>query len=808
MTSRSLTLRYIINLAGNLQRRAAENARVVEQASRRQTTALASTDKAAQQTDRSLQKVGSRTNAVRVEAEARRMQGAMGNVAAAVQRADAAMSRFGTGRSSLERTYTYLGGIARRMEESRRHAERLAHVLGRTGQVGGAVAGGAVAGGAAAVATLKKPVAFEEQIAHMVNLAFPNRDTLGRLAGARVLEARINDATRFGGGSRESAATALNSLLASGALGEGEKGLAAAFQMLPDLQQAATASGANVTELAEIAYKAIQNFGLKPEEIGIAMAKAIKAGQEGSFEIKDMAKWLPEMMGSARTTGLNGMAGFETILSAAQTAMITAGSKDAGGNNLVNLLGKMGSPDTRKDFEKLGIDLSGSLARAREQGIDSVTAFTNFLEQVGGRDKRFAQLKARAQKETEADKKATLEAMADILHGSAVGQVIQDRQALMAAVALMTNKDYTKRVLQAVQAEQGETTQANYAVIQSTGAYKAQQIANEVDIARSSVLHEIEGPLKSLLDSVTALAREFPTLTTAITGAAQAASIVAAGSAGGAIASILLNRRKAGGGSGMAAPGGMPAFGSGPIPVYVVNKVPGWNAPVPGTPNAGGGASRAGTAGGAAAAGAASRTSRLLRGAGLLGAGVAAYDVSTTLLDSSKSGAEKSNAVGRTAAGMAGAWAGAKLGAAAGGFAGPLAPIAVPVGGLLGGIGGYFGAQWAGDSLSNLFTPPSKRAGVVRREDGTRVELPPEARAQLGMTLRQTPAYMSNPALQPGPALAALAKLEPQKVDIGEGKLGVSVVVRDERTFVNTSVLQQPSALRIDAGNTNPGKPN
>ncbi|MEZ7785063.1 hypothetical protein O4A46_25045, partial [Cupriavidus gilardii] len=73
---------------------------------------------------------------------------------------------------------------------------------------------------------------------------------------------------------------------------------------------------------------------------------------------------------------------------------------------------------------------------------------------------------------------------------------------------------------------------------------------------------------------------------------------------------------------------------------------------------------------------------------------------------------------------------------------------------------------------------------------------------------RQTPAYMSNPALQPGPALAALAKLEPQKVDIGEGKLGVSVVVRDERTFVNTSVLQQPSALRIDAGNTNPGKPN
>ncbi|MCT9014620.1 phage tail tape measure protein [Cupriavidus gilardii] len=804
MTSRSLTLRYIINLAGNLQRRAAENARVVEQASRRQSTALANTDKAAQQADRALQKVGSKTNARRVEAEARRMQGAMGNVATAVQRADAAMSRFGTGRSSLERTYTYLGGIARRLEETRRNAERVAHVLGRAGQVGGAVAGGAVAGSAAAVAAMQRPVSFDQRLAHMANVAYGERTPAGRLVGMRELESTINRAVRYGGGSRDTAAEALDTMIASGAMKIGD-----ALKLLPDLQRDATASNSDVRDLAQIAIRGIQTYGLTVEQVPQAISKAMVAGQEGGFEVKDMARWLPRMMAaSSGKLGMRGMADFEELIATAQSSVITAGTKDEAGNNLANLLLKINSADTQKDFAKLGIDLPKSLARARERGFNGITAFVDFAEQIAAKDKAFMDLKKKAQASVGDERKATLQAMADILEGSAIGQVIQDREALMALVARMQHKDYVSDIRSKLRNETGGAIDSNFEVVSGRAAYSAQQIANEADIARSGVLDQIQGPMKSLLDSVTGLAREFPTLTTAITGAVQGFGVLAAGGAGGAIAGFLLNRQKSGGRAGMSGPGGMPGFGGGPIPVYVVNKVPGWNAPVPGTPNAGGGSSRAGAAGGAAAAGAASRASRVLRGAGWLGAGLAAYDVGTTLLDSSKSGAEKSNAVGRTAAGVAGAWAGAKLGAAAGGFAGPLAPIAVPVGSLLGGVGGYFGAQWAGDSLSNLFTPPSKRAGVVRRDDGTRVELPPEARAQLGMTLRQAPAYMTNPALQPGPALAALTKVEPQKVDIGEGKLGVSVVVRDERTFVNTSVLQQPSALRIDAGNTNPGKPN
>lgn len=796
--SKSLTLRYIINLAGDLQRRAGENARAVEQASRRQNTALAATDRAAKQADQALQKVGTKTGAARAEADARRIQGAMSGVSAAAQRADSALGRIGAGRTSLERTYNFLGGIARRLDEARRGAERLAHLTARMGQAGAAVAGGAVAGGAAAVATLKRPVSFDDRLANMANVAYADRAPAGRLLGMKDLEDKINEAVRYGGGNRDTAAEALDSMIASGAFKINE-----AMSLLPDLQKTATAGNAEITDLAQIAVRAKQSYGIAIEDIPKALSKALVAGQEGSFELNNMARWLPKQMAaSAGQLGMKGMKDFEQLLATNQASAITAGSKDEAGNNLTNLLLKINSSDTAKDFAKLGIDLPKSLARAKGRGVSGLDAIVDFVDQVASKDKNYTALRAKAGTQ-EGAAKDTSEAMATILQGSAIGQVFQDRETLMALIGVMQNRKYLAGIQEKTATENVGAVESNYEVRSSRADSKARQVANEADIARSRVFEEIEGPMKSLLDSVTGLAREFPTLTTAVTGAAQALGVAGAAGAGTLVAGLLL--RRGGGRSAGAAGGALGGLGGAPIPVYVVNKMPGWDVPTPGGPNAGGGAGRAGTAGGAAAAGAASRASRVLRGAGLLGAGVAAYDVGSTLLDPNLNAVQKTNAVGRTAAGVAGGWAGAQAGAALGALGGPLAPFTVPVGGIAGGLAGYFGAQWLGDSLTDLFSTPTQRAGSTRRADGVRVPLPPEAQNQLGMTLRTPPAYLTNPALQPGPALAAMAKAEPQKVEIGQGQLAVNVSVTDDRTHVSTDVTRQPSALRIDAGYTNPG---
>ncbi|MBU9260502.1 phage tail tape measure protein [Burkholderia multivorans] len=887
----NMVLWYVINLTGDLKRRATENARALEQASQRQTKALTVVDRAAQKTEKSLEQVGSKTNATRLESDARRMEAALSGVASASQRADTALARVGAsggeraqryvdgiaramarrrkitdqaaqrdkqqldataaladntakklekvgaktgagrvdsdarrmqsalgnvtnaterattalsqmgGRSSLDRMNAYLGNVARRLDDVRRNAERASHVVGRIGQTGAAVVGGAVAGGAAAAATLQRPMSFDERLAHMANVAYGDRSPAARILEMRNLESTINAAVQTGGGTRDTAAEALNNVISSGVVK-----IDAAKAMLPDLQRGSTASDAPVTDIAQIAVAGMRNYGLTEDQIGKAVSKAVVAGQEGGFELKNMARWLPELMAaSSDKLGMRGMADFERLVSYAQASVITAGSADAAANNLKNLILKINSTDTAQDFKKLGINLPKSLARARERGFDGIEAFADFAEQIAAKDKSFTALKARASSETGEQQKATYQAMASILQGSAVGQVIQDREALMALVGVMSNKQYVKDVLSKVRQDNGEAVASNFSVVSSRAAFKAQQVGNETDIARSRVFEQIDGPLKEALDAVTKFARELPGATTAVAAFGQAAAVVTSAGVGGALAGFLLSRGRRGSPGGPGVGGGLGVLGGGPVPVYVVNKVPGWTAPTPG--GAPGGA--AGAAAGGAAAGARRGLLGRLGGSApwLVTAALAAYDLLPTLLDGSKTPIEKANAAGRTAAGVAGGWAGAQAGAALGALGGPLAPVTVPLGGMLGGAVGFLGAQWAGDRLTSAMSrPPSQRASETRGSDGSTVQVPQEMLDRISI-LRTQPAYLTNPMLQPSTALAMLERIqsEPQKVEVGNGTLNVNVAVRDDRIMTTATVTQQPSALRVDAGSTNPG---
>ncbi|WP_353191959.1 phage tail tape measure protein [Pandoraea pnomenusa] len=791
----SMTLRYIINLAGDLKRRAAENARAVEQAGKRQTTALTNTDKAAQKAEKSVEKVGAKTGASKLESDARRMQSGLNNVTSATQRADSALSRLGSS-TALDRQFRYLGSIARRMSDIRRDADRMAAVLGRAGQTAGAITGGVVAGGAAAVATLKRPVQFDKRLADMVNTAYPERSNEGRIVGMRTIESAINRAVQQGGGNRDTAADALDKMIASGTVNIDD-----AITMLPALQKAATAANADVTELAQIAIRGMQTFGLSVSEVNAALSKAVVAGQAGGFELRDMSKWLPKLMAaSSGKLGMRGIGDFERLLSYAQASVITAGSPDEGGNNLLNLLLKINSSDTEKDFAKLGIDLPKSLARARGRGVDSVSAFVDFGQQITAKNPEYMKLRAKAANETGEEQKATYRAMADILQGSAIGSIIQDREAMMALVAIMQNADYVKDVREKVHVDSGQAVDSNFALISGRASYQAQQVTNEADMARSRVFDQIDGPLKAVLTSATDLAQAFPAVTTALTGFGQAVGIATAAGAGGAFTAFLLSRGRSGAPGG-AGPGGFGGFGAGPLPVWVVNKLPGWDAPMPGGSGGAGGAGGPGGAGGkrgAAFLGGA-------RGAGMAAAAYAAYEAIPTLLDGSKSATEKVNDLGRIAAGATGAWAGMQAGAAIGAFGGPLAPITVPIGGAIGGALGYFGATRAGDALTRMTATPSQRAGLLADAAG----LPTDTQDRMSV-LRTAPAYMTNPLMQPSVGLDMIKRIqaEPQRVEIGSGQLGINVTVRDDRVMIGTQVFRQPNALRIDPGATNPGGTN
>ncbi len=557
---------------------------------------------------------------------------------------------------------------------SRRAAQGIAAVTSAATRMGQTVAqGGAAlaAGGYVAGRALAKPVDFEHRLAQMANTAFAEEGVAGRRAGMGKLRGAVDLAVRQGGGTRDEAAEALDKMLASGAIKAGD-----AMRLLPTLQRFATASGAGSGELADIAIRGIQQGFFKPEQIEQALDKALVAGQMGGFELKDMARWLPQMMASA--SGMKSMAGYERILASAQASAVTAGNKDQAGNNLVNLLAKLNSQDTAQDFKKQGIDLSGTLASAREKGQLPLDAFVELIErQVVGKDKKFQALRARAATAQGGEKAESLDAMADILQASAIGKVVQDRQAMLALVAVMTQRGYIQNVLGGM-GKAGGAGQTSFATVAGTSAYKLQQAMNEKDMAASGVLDHVSGPLGRVAEKAADLAREFPGLTTAAVGATMALS--ALGAAAGAWA------------------GGRMLFGGGAAAT---------------------GAGAAGAASGALGRGkvlgrAASRFSRV--GGGLLALGFSAVDVIGTELDGSLSRNEKNAAHAGTAGGAAGAWGGAVLGAKGGAAIGTafMPGLGTAIGGIGGGLIGGMAGWWGGHSLG-------KKAGEVLFGEGQTV---------------------------------------------------------------------------------------
>lgn len=445
--------------------------------------------------------------------------------------------------------------LADSMRRAREEAERTTGSFERM-KTAGRLAGGMLAGAAAAKFVLAEPMNktmdYGMRLAGMSNTAFAERDAAGRVAGKKELDQSIVQSVRYGGGTRDQAASTLDTLIAAGTMSVKE-----AMGILPGLTKAATASGADPNQLANIALRSMATFKIDAKEIPLVMDMAIAAGQAGGFELKDMAKWLPQQMAAGRLSGLSGMDGLTKILAANQAAVITAGSKDEAGNNLVNLLGKINSQDTANDAKKLGIDLSGTLAAAHAKGIDSIDAFVRLADMTVGKDKKYQALKASAAGAKGDDAKANFEAQADILQGSAIGKLIQDRQALMAFVALTNNRDYVKNVEAKIKQANG-TTDKNFAVIANETGFKKQQHDQESEIATYNGFSKLDGPLKSVLEHLTESAREYPNFTAGMKVATTALTALAAAAGAASLASILTRGGAAGaaaGAAGAAGPG-------------------------------------------------------------------------------------------------------------------------------------------------------------------------------------------------------------------------------------------------------------
>lgn len=381
---------------------------------------------------------------------------------------------------------------------------------------------------------LRQAADYDTTLRQLANTAYGGRPIAERRAGMKTLDQSITAAVRFGGGSRDQAVGALGELISSGVFDPSQAGA-----VLPMLMRGATASGAQASDLATIAIRARQSMGIT-DAAGMSelLDRSMAAGQAGGFELKDMAKWLPQQMAAARSIGMRGMSGMTELLAANQASVITAGSRDEAGNNMVNLLGKINSADTSADFKKIGIDLTGTLARANSKGMSSLDAFVSLVDKVVSQDPKYAKAKAAADSATGDERKALLGSQVDLLQGSAVGKVIQDRQALMALVGLMGNRDYLKTVRSTINSSKGTIGDAAGLMMEGAG-YAFDQNNFETQKAKTDAMTTANSAVMELAKAQTDLYQRYPGFATALEGAKVAVTGFAAATAAAGVANIL-----------------------------------------------------------------------------------------------------------------------------------------------------------------------------------------------------------------------------------------------------------------------------
>lgn len=449
--------------------------------------------------------------------------------------------------------------LAREAEATKRKIASLNAEMGKTtwgqrlGNVGRGLAGvgaGVAAGAMVMAQPMKKQMDYDRQLAMVANTAFSDRDVAGRIAGKEELHKALQSAVETGGGTKEDALGALDKLLASGTV-KAET----AMKLLPTLQKGAVATGASTEDLSAIAISAMQQFGISEDQIGAVLDKAVAAGQAGNFELADMARWLPQQMAAAKSAGLSGMDGFEALLVANQQARVTAGTSDEAGNNLVNLLAKLTSKETADRFAKLeikgkdgkthGIDFIKSMENEKKQGKNSIEAFGSIMDMVVGEDPRYKALKAQLKSAKKEDQQALLEQMTNLVEGTAIGQIISDRQALMALLGIRNNVELGKQVKEEVQGAEGAVDKS-HSVVQSTNSAKVENAKNALEFAQMQGISGFNDALGDAAQKVAEYAKQYPELTATLTTAGRVITALSAAAVAAGSALALLKVRRGG----------------------------------------------------------------------------------------------------------------------------------------------------------------------------------------------------------------------------------------------------------------------
>lgn len=459
---------------------------------------------------------------------------------------------------------------ADRLRQQLEGAGRANREIGRSGGLlgtGAGVVGGTMAGSMVLTSALQKPREYDQALTYITATATAGQgmSTAERLKSRDTLNGYIKDAVRSGGGTRDEAANAANTLIASG-----KYDLKTVAPALNAATKTAFATGADANDAATLTVR-MQDFGMTDLQKGHDIA--VRGGQLGSFEYKDQAKWLAQQMAAAQSIGYRGEKGFIELVAMNQVAMKTAATKDEAGNNVVNLLGKLSSREFSDSISKAVAAQAGDPTKSngkkkpkqvfdwttyasqqREQGVYEVEAFSKLLDRQLLHNKKYQALQQKLKNAAnDSDKKALMGDMANIVEGSELGKIIADRQALMAILAIRQNPEYFNSVRNGLSNSSAGATQADSDMVRNTEWSKDISMNQEKLFAQSNAYNSVSESLSNVKDKIVGWAQGNEDLATSAYSATVALTALAAAGGTAALLKGGVGGRLGGGVAGRAA---------------------------------------------------------------------------------------------------------------------------------------------------------------------------------------------------------------------------------------------------------------
>jgi len=175
---------------------------------------------------------------------------------------------------------------------------------------------------------------------------------------------------------QDSVTDGLETLVAAG------RNLDDALSFLPAVTATAQAAGAEITDIATTADSIGTNFGIAGGQMQRAFDILVTSGKQGKFELKDMAQYIPSLAPAFAALGYKGEKGLGRLASALQTIRIREGDASEAATDLQNVLQKMESQETVKNFAKFHINLPEELAKARKEGKDLLDVMIELTEKA------------------------------------------------------------------------------------------------------------------------------------------------------------------------------------------------------------------------------------------------------------------------------------------------------------------------------------------------------------------------------------------------------------------------------------------